>query len=256
VERRAKGLCFKCGGKYHPTLHKCPESSLRVLILGEGEMMNEEGEIVVIEEAVVENEEEEDEVEYKCLGVLGRIGEYQTMKIEGKIASVDMMVLIDNGASHNFISPKVTSALGLEITPVAAKRIKLGDGHRVVTKGMCKGVKVKLGTIEVVVDVLVLELGGLDMVFGVAWLSTLGEVVMDSKLLTMQFIQDNQLVKLQGLGGSNSNQGDLNSFLKNKQGKLGMEWWWSQLQSIEANKTMDSQELKDILKEFHEVFKH
>jgi len=94
------------------------------------------------------------------------------------------------------------------------------------------------------------------MVFGVAWLSTLGEVVMDSKLLTMQFIQDNQLVKLQGLGGSNSNQGDLNSFLKNKQGKLGMEWWWSQLQSIEANKTMDSQELKDILKEFHEVFKH
>ncbi|MCI41555.1 pentatricopeptide repeat-containing protein, partial [Trifolium medium] len=25
AERRAKGLCFKCGGKFHPTLHKCPE---------------------------------------------------------------------------------------------------------------------------------------------------------------------------------------------------------------------------------------
>ena len=35
-ERRAKGLCFKCGGKYHPTQHKCPERSLRVLILGVG----------------------------------------------------------------------------------------------------------------------------------------------------------------------------------------------------------------------------
>ncbi|MCH88831.1 pentatricopeptide repeat-containing protein, partial [Trifolium medium] len=44
--RRAKGLCFKCGGKYHPTLHKCPEKSLRVLILGEGECLNEEGEII------------------------------------------------------------------------------------------------------------------------------------------------------------------------------------------------------------------
>ncbi|MCI76115.1 pentatricopeptide repeat-containing protein, partial [Trifolium medium] len=21
AERRAKGLCFKCGGKFHPTLH-------------------------------------------------------------------------------------------------------------------------------------------------------------------------------------------------------------------------------------------
>ncbi|MCI07310.1 pentatricopeptide repeat-containing protein, partial [Trifolium medium] len=39
-ERRAKGLCFKCGGKWHPTLHKCPEKSLRVLILGEGEGLN------------------------------------------------------------------------------------------------------------------------------------------------------------------------------------------------------------------------
>ncbi|MCI83465.1 pentatricopeptide repeat-containing protein, partial [Trifolium medium] len=34
-ERRAKGLCSKCGGKWHPTLHKCPERALRVLILGE-----------------------------------------------------------------------------------------------------------------------------------------------------------------------------------------------------------------------------
>jgi len=25
AERREKGLCFRCGGKYHPTLHKCPE---------------------------------------------------------------------------------------------------------------------------------------------------------------------------------------------------------------------------------------
>jgi hypothetical protein len=29
-ERRAKGLCFKCGLKYHPTQHKCPDRTLRV----------------------------------------------------------------------------------------------------------------------------------------------------------------------------------------------------------------------------------
>ncbi|MCH94241.1 pentatricopeptide repeat-containing protein, partial [Trifolium medium] len=63
AKRRAKGLCFKCGGKYHPTLHKCPEKSLRVLILREGEMMNEEGEIVSMEEAHSDTEEEEKEVE-------------------------------------------------------------------------------------------------------------------------------------------------------------------------------------------------
>jgi hypothetical protein len=46
---------------------------------------------------------------------------------------------------------------------------------------------------------MVLELGGLDMVLGVSWLSTLGEVFMDWKLLTMQFLHEKRLVKLHGL---------------------------------------------------------
>jgi hypothetical protein len=61
-ERRAKGQCFKCGGKYHPLHHKCPEGSLRVLILGPGETMNEEGEIVRLE-VDVDDDDEEIEVE-------------------------------------------------------------------------------------------------------------------------------------------------------------------------------------------------
>ncbi|XP_039688625.1 uncharacterized protein [Medicago truncatula] len=255
AERRAKGLCFKCRGKYHPTLHKCPESSLRVLILGEGKMLNDEGEIVAMEETAVESEEEEEEVECKSMGVLGRMGEHPTMKLEGKIQDVDLPVLIDSGATHNFISPGITSALGLTISPIAAKRIKLGDGHRVVTKGMCKGVKVKLGVIEVMIDALVLELGGLDMVFGMSWLSTLGEVLMDWKLLTVQFVHNSQVVKLQGLGGKLNHQSHLNSFLKDMQGREEKEWW-SHWQSIEVDKRIESKDLNVLLEEFQEVFKN
>ncbi|CAJ2640536.1 unnamed protein product [Trifolium pratense] len=132
-ERRAKGLCFKWGGKWHPTLHKCPERSMRVLLLAEGETMNDDGEIVAME---VENSEEEEEIEAECklIGVLGKMGEYNTMKLEGKLKDVDVEVLIDSGASHSFISPELTTALGLTIIPTVVKRIKLGDGHRVLDK--------------------------------------------------------------------------------------------------------------------------
>ena len=142
AERRAKGLCFKCGGKYHPTLHKCPERALRVLILGEGEALNDEGEIMAME-AVQPDSEEEIEVECKSMGVLGSMGEHRTMKIEGKIENVDVLVLIDSGASHNFISPQVTTALGLTITVGVAKHIKLGDGHKVVSEGVCYGLNLR-----------------------------------------------------------------------------------------------------------------
>jgi hypothetical protein len=76
-------------------------------------------------------------------------------------------------------------ALGLTITQISEKHIKLGDGHKIVSKGVCRDVKMQLGPIEIVVDAWVLELGGLDMVLGVSWFSTLGKVLMDWKDLSM-----------------------------------------------------------------------
>ncbi|MCI86627.1 pentatricopeptide repeat-containing protein, partial [Trifolium medium] len=63
---------------------------------------NEEGEIISMEEEL-SDEEEEIEVEYKSLGVLGSMNGYRTMKIEGKVENVDVFMLIDSGVSHNFI---------------------------------------------------------------------------------------------------------------------------------------------------------
>ncbi|MCH80746.1 enzymatic polyprotein, partial [Trifolium medium] len=252
AERRAKGLCFKCGGKYHPTLHKCPEKALRVLILGEGETVNDDGEIIAMD-GELSDIEEELEVECKSMGVLGSMGGQRTMKIEGKIAEVNVLVLIDSGATHNFISPQVTTALGLNITPMAEKHIKLGDGHKIVSKGVCRDVKMQLGPIQVVVDAWVLELGGLDMVLGVSWLSTLGKVVMDWKTLSMQFMQGNQVVKLQGQGNNHGSY--LNSFLGNRHSEWSTEWWWAQHQQMEAITTVVPEDIEVILKQFSGVFK-
>jgi hypothetical protein len=58
-----------------------------VLILGEGEGVNEEGETISLETQEVE--EEEEEVECKVIGVLGSMGEYNTMKIGGKLEKID-----------------------------------------------------------------------------------------------------------------------------------------------------------------------
>jgi hypothetical protein len=223
-----------------------------VLILGDGEVLNEAGEIVSLEEVPAESEEEE-EAECKLMGVLGSMGQSHTMKVEARIQNVDLLVLIDSGASHNFISPKVTSALGLIITPTKARNIKLGDGHKVWTEGVCEGLKMKIGECEIVVYAFVLELGGMDMVLGVSWLSTLGRVMMDWKTLTMQFTCDKKIIKLQGLGNKVIKQGYLNSYLDNNPREEGMEWLWTKLQSMEAGKTIP-RELTTILTDFTEVF--
>ncbi|GAU42021.1 hypothetical protein TSUD_90550 [Trifolium subterraneum] len=217
-----------------------------------GEAMSEEGEIIALEELHVEYEADPVvEGECKSMGVLGSMGGHQTMKVEGKIGNVGVLVLIDSGASHNFISPKVMTALGLEVTTGPVMSVRLGDGHKVESQGWCAGIMMKLDSVDIIVDAVVLDLGGLDMVLGVAWLSTLGEVVMDWNALSMQFIHDGEKVKICSQGTHIEHY--LNAFLDDTQNKGG-DWWWSQHQHMEGYDSAIPSQLADLLQQFHQVF--
>jgi len=118
MNRKAQGLCFRCGEKYHP-LHHCAEQQLRLLVLGDDETVNKEKEIIASEE-----KEQKEESTLDC-GAMGMFGEVEicgneriipsTLRLEASINGVFVVVLVDIGASHNFISPHVVVALGLEV---------------------------------------------------------------------------------------------------------------------------------------------
>ncbi|CAJ2661882.1 unnamed protein product [Trifolium pratense] len=177
------------------------------------------------------------------------------MKLEGKLQNIGVMVLVDSGASHNFISSKLATALELPITQMAARKrkIKLGDGHKVLSQGVCEGVKVNLGSIEVSVDALVLDLGGLDVILGVSWLCTLGQVMMDWKTLTMQFWSDGKSITLQGQRKNMAQNCYLNSFLEGRQEGLGGDWWIPQIEKANSGMSM-KHELNGVLHQFATVF--
>lgn len=113
------------------------------------------------------------------------------------------------------------------------------------SQGVCKGVRINLGPMVIMVDALVLDLGGLDVVLGVSWLSTLGKVVMDWKALSMQFWHKDELVVLQGRGGKQEQQGFLNNFLEDRHKRRGEVWSWSK-----GEKELDDAYLRGQLPEF------
>lgn len=65
MDRKAKGLCFRCGERFHP-LHQRAEKQFRLVILGDDETINEEGEVLAIE---LKEEEKEISLECNALGV-------------------------------------------------------------------------------------------------------------------------------------------------------------------------------------------
>lgn len=83
------------------------------------------------------------------------------MKVnEGTIAQqVVVVVMIDCGATHNFISAELVRRLGIQSKGTRSYGVLMGTGLTVKAAGVCKGVVLTLQNIEVVEDFLPLELG-------------------------------------------------------------------------------------------------
>ena len=105
-DKRAKGLCYRCDAKWMVG-HRCRKKELSVLLIEEEEEGPEcdEGDKGVGNVAEVFTE-------VSLNSVVGLINP-QTMKIKGVIGDYEVVVLIDPGATHNFVSLDVVQQAGL-----------------------------------------------------------------------------------------------------------------------------------------------
>lgn len=122
---RSKGTCFKCKGKYFRG-HVCPLKELQILIVVEGlelEVLDEEFSFPI------EVAEEEQPV-LRCLSLNSFLGIHspRTTKLMGRIGKTNVVVLLDSGASHNFITPTLASRLKLKVCEDNDLEVLLGNG--------------------------------------------------------------------------------------------------------------------------------
>ena len=108
------------------------------------------------------------------------------------------MVLIDCGASHNFISMDLVQKTGIPSVGSHCFGVLMGTKLSIKGEGLCKGVTPHLQNLEVIADFLPLKLGSADVILGMQWLETLGGMQVDWKNLMMQFRQADNPLTLQG----------------------------------------------------------
>jgi predicted aspartyl protease len=109
------------------------------------------------------------------------------MKVVGNIRGVPVLMLVDSGATHNFISPKVVRALRLDVTPMPQMRIRLGDGHLNTSVAQCQDMWVEIQGSEFKLNATILELNDIDMVLGMTWLTCIGRMWVDWNERLMRF---------------------------------------------------------------------
>ncbi|KAK1435415.1 hypothetical protein QVD17_01178 [Tagetes erecta] len=203
-DRRKKGLCFRCGQQFGPA-HKCPEGKLRVLLLGDDEDDPPTGDQFMLE-TIDSGESIPDSSlnlgtcnSLEFTGILATHGVASTMKLGGTLHDLPVLMLVDSGASHNFISRRLVLALGLTVASFDGIKIKLGDGHCVFVTERCLAIPVTIGPCTFSLDALVFDTGSFDFILGLAWLQSLGEVVHDWQHSWMRFVYHGTPVQLQGI---------------------------------------------------------
>ncbi|KZV22958.1 hypothetical protein F511_37884, partial [Dorcoceras hygrometricum] len=157
--RKERGLCFRCGEVYSP-LHKCAFKLMQVALL-EGEL----GEETDTVEATIGEEGDEDNIkEYVTLELplfyISGVTQPQTLKLKGKIGGEEVVIMVDSGASHNFVSRTLMERLGYEIDEAVRFGVCLGDGGKVQCQGVCRNLLVELRTYTLTITGHLFELGG------------------------------------------------------------------------------------------------
>lgn len=74
----------------------------------------------------------------------------------------------------------------------------LGDGTRVLSMGVCRDVPVSVAEHTFHITCYVFPLCSMDMILGVSWLATLGDVMANWSSLTMHFVVDGRLLSIRG----------------------------------------------------------
>lgn len=107
---------------------------------------------------LIENKEEEEEIvweaQFKSLNLFSMAGltSKKSFMLWGGLKRQKVLVLIDSGASHNFVSKRLVDKLKLETEDTPPYWVKVGNGQRIMTRGVCRSVKVELQGVEFIED--------------------------------------------------------------------------------------------------------
>ncbi|XP_060192625.1 uncharacterized protein LOC132622108 [Lycium barbarum] len=107
----------------------------------------------------------------------------KSLKVWGIILGKKIIVLIDSGASTNFISRTVAEELDLKQTETKPFVVEVENGQQVKSRGSCKGVELWIDTVRITQDYFLFNLGSADVVLGLEWLETLRDIQAIDELL-------------------------------------------------------------------------
>ncbi|GJW75785.1 retrotransposable element Tf2 [Tanacetum coccineum] len=177
--------------KYTPR-HKCSGQLYSLVLLADEDEeyyeVEEGGEIMPVQE----------ELAQISLNALNGSNTFQTMRVAGKVGKHELHILVDCGSTYNFLEDSVAKRISYPLKDTCPLAMTVGGGKELISTKACKDFVWQLQGETFKADMMILPLGGCEMVLGIQWLAILGDIKCDFSQLKMEFVYNRRRMVLRG----------------------------------------------------------
>jgi hypothetical protein len=250
--RKSRGLCFICGEKWAPG-HKCSSTvqlhvvqemldALGFEQLAEAELplSDSQAEVCAISQAALEGSEAPN-----------------TFRLVGQIQKQQVMILVDSGSSHCFVSESLAASLEGAQRARRPVKVKIADGGELLCDRELVGCQWWCQGATFSSHFKVLPLGGYDVIIGMDWLQAHNPMGLDWVGKRMAFWDNGKLVLLTGVRSDTASCKEVDPKVLANMLQQAMVANMVQVQCQTAEETQSAtlpEEIAAVLTEFDQVF--
>ena len=133
------------------------------------------------------------------LNALAGTAQGEALVVRALIQNKVMLILIDSGSSHSFISQTLVHRLNIPTVPMLPQKVKLANGTTLVIDQWITKLTWWSEGHTIQTDMKVLDIPAYDAILGYDWLHSNSPMNCNWAAKTLEFQQDGKLVKLQGI---------------------------------------------------------
>jgi hypothetical protein len=128
--------------------------------------------------------------EKATLTSISGVPKFNTFRMRGVLQGQRVSVLINEGASHNFIDAALLKRRHIPTVEFEGFKVEVAGGSTMPCNRYIPGMKLTLGRHELVQDVYAMDIPDTNIILGVQWLSTLGPITTNYKTMEMSFVKE------------------------------------------------------------------
>jgi hypothetical protein len=161
-----------------------------------------------------------------AIASMSRVPKFNTFRMKGVVQGQRATMLIDGGASHNFIDVAMVERRCIPTVDFEGYLVEVAGGRMMACDIYIPHMSFTLGRYTLTHDFYVVDILDTNIILGVQWLITLGPITTNYKTMEMSFTtEEGRRVTLKGMTGESPRIGKCMPY-------LGVQRWPTQLNAL------------------------